>query len=160
MTPYGVYIRIVDSTKPPPWFPHFVTDIFLLQEISYQTYVNGVATSLHRSKKGLCPPFPLITKVCKIENFKQAKDEVGVLTSYKFKEVTFKRHDPQGKLKEHLQQVGFIWSYSHEDLFSRELSQQEVLVKSKISTSDQMTKIDKEAKTKKSIAKKSRVAIE
>ena len=102
----------------------------------------------------------MITQVCKIENFKQAKDEVGVLTSYKFKKVTFKRHDPQGKLKEHLQQVGFIWSYSHEDLLPKELSQQQVLVKSQILTLNQMTKIDKEAKIKKAIAEKRKDAIE
>ena len=60
----------------------------------------------------------------KIENFKQAKDEANLLSSYKFQEVSFKRHDPQGKLKEHLQQVGFQWSYSHENLLPGELSQQ------------------------------------
>ena len=112
--------------------------------MAYQTYVNGVARSLHRKKKGLWPSFPLKTKVCKIEIFKQDKDEVGVLTSYKFKEATLRRHDPQGKLKEHLQQVGFVWSYSHEDLLSRKLSQQQVLVKSQIPTLDQMTRVDKE----------------
>lgn len=96
MTPVKVYIRIVGSTKPPHYLPHLVPTTLLLQEISYQTYVNGVATSLHRNKKGLWPLFPLITQVCKIHNFKQDKDEVGVLTSYKFKEVTFRRHDPPG----------------------------------------------------------------
>ena len=85
MTPDGMYIRIVGSTKPPHWLPHFVPDTLLLQEITYQTYVNVMATSLHQNKKGLWPPFPLITKVCKIENFKQDKNEVGILTSYKFK---------------------------------------------------------------------------
>ena len=103
MTPNGVYIRISDSTKPSHWLPHLLPDSLLLQEVSYQTYVNGVAASLHRNKKGLWPLFPLITPVCKIENFKQAKEEVGVLASYKFKEVTFRIHDPQGKLKQHLQ---------------------------------------------------------
>ena len=116
MTPEGVYIIISDSTKAPHWFPHFVLDTLLLQDIAYQTYVNSVVASLHQKNKGLWPLFPLTTRVCKIESFKQAKDEVGILTSYKFREVTFRRHDPQGKLKEHLQQVGFIWSYSHEDL--------------------------------------------
>ena len=85
--------------------------------------MNGVAASLHQNKKGIWPPFPLITQVCKIKNFKEAKDEVGVLTSYKFKKVTFGRHDPQGKLKEHLHQVGFIWSYSHKNLLPGELNQ-------------------------------------
>ena len=83
-----------------------------------------------------------------------------MLTSYKFKEVTFRRHDPQGKLKEHLQQVVFIWSYSHEDLLPWELSQQQVLFKSQIPTLDQMIKIDKEEKIKKTIAEKNRATIE
>ena len=63
-----------------------------------------------------------------------------MLASHKFKEVTFRRYDPQGKLKEHLQHVGFIWSYSHENLLLGELGQQQVLVKSQIPTSDQMLK--------------------
>ena len=70
MTPIRVYIRISGSTKPPHWLPHFVPDSLLLKEISYQTFVNGVATSLHRNKKGLWPQFPLMTPVYKIENFK------------------------------------------------------------------------------------------
>ena len=70
MTPDGLYIIISSSTKPPHWLPHFVPNTLLLQEITYQTYVNGVAASLHQNKKDLWPQFPLITKVCKIEKFK------------------------------------------------------------------------------------------
>ena len=84
MTPDGVYIRISGSTKAPHWLPHVVPDTLLLQEIPYQTYVNGVAASLHRNKKGLWPQFPLMTPMCKIENFKQARDEANLLSSYKF----------------------------------------------------------------------------
>ena len=58
MTPDGVYIRISGSTKAPHWLPHFVLDTLLLQEISYQTFVNGVASSLHKAKKDIWPPFP------------------------------------------------------------------------------------------------------
>ena len=123
MTPAGVYIRIAGSTKPPHWLPHSVPDSLLLQEIAYQTFINGVATSLHKHKKGIWPQFPLITLVGKIKNFKHDKDEVNILSSYNFQEVSFIRHDPQGKLKEHLQQVGFQWSYSREDLLPGELSQ-------------------------------------
>ena len=89
MTPTGVYIRIAGSTKAPHWFPHFVLDTLLLQEISYQTYVNGVDESLHLNKKGLFPSFPLSIKVCNIEIFKHSKDQVGMLTSFKFREITF-----------------------------------------------------------------------
>ena len=86
MTSIGVYIRIGGSTKPPHWFPLFVPNSLLLQEISYHTFVNGVVASLHKHKKGLWPLFPLMTLVCKIENFKQSIDEVNLLSSYKFQE--------------------------------------------------------------------------
>ena len=76
------------------------------------------------------------------------------MSSFKFREASFQRHDPQGILKEYLQQVGFIWSYAHENLLPGELSQQQVLVKSKIPNLDQMIKIDK------SKAEKSKAAIE
>lgn len=103
MTPVRVYIKISGSTKPLHWLPHLVPNSLLLQEISYQTYVNSVVASLHRNKKWLWPQFPLMTPNCKIEKFKQAREEVSVLSSYKFREVSFQRHNPQGKLKEHLQ---------------------------------------------------------
>ena len=57
MTPTGVYIRIVGSTKPPHWSPHFAPDSLLLQEIAYQTFVHGVVASLHKHKKGICLNF-------------------------------------------------------------------------------------------------------
>ena len=47
MIPDIVYSRIFDSTNPPYWLPHIVLDTLLIQEISYQTYVNGVGASLH-----------------------------------------------------------------------------------------------------------------
>lgn len=67
MTPDGVYIKNFSSNEAPQWLPHLVPDTLLLQEIAYQTYVNGVVASLHRNKKRLWPSFPLLTKVCKIE---------------------------------------------------------------------------------------------
>ena len=106
---------IAGSTKPPHLLPHFVPNSLLLQGIAYQTFINGVAASLQKHKRGLWPQFPFMTSVCKIENFRQAKDEVNLLSSYKFQEVSFRR-------KEHIEQVGFHWSYSHEDLLPRELS--------------------------------------
>ena len=70
MTLDGVYTIISSSTKAAQWLPYFVPDALFLQEISYQTYVNGVVSYLHRNKNGLWPHFPLSTKVCKIQNFK------------------------------------------------------------------------------------------
>ena len=81
---------------------------------------------------------------------------MNLLSSYKFQEVSFRRHDPQGKLKEHLQQVGFIWIYAHEDLLPGKLSQQQVLLKSNIPTPNQMVQIDKESKRQKSKLEKNK----
>ena len=89
MTPDGVYIRMIGSTKAPHWLPHFIMDKLLLQGITYQTSINGVFTSLLKEKKGPWPPFPFSTRMCKIENVKQEKDEVNVLSSSKFREVNF-----------------------------------------------------------------------
>jgi hypothetical protein len=70
MIPIRVYIRITGSTKPPHWLPHFVPNSLLLHKLYYQTFVNGVATSLHRNENRIWPLFPLMTPVFKIENFK------------------------------------------------------------------------------------------
>ena len=56
--------------------------------------------------------------------------------------------------------MGFLCSYAHEDLLPRELTQQQVLVKSQIPTPDQMSKVDKEAETKKSIEEKNKATSE
>ena len=160
MTPDGVYIRIPVSTKAPHWLPNFVEDTLLLQEIPYQTYVNGVVSSLHRNKKGLWPPFPLSMRVHRIENFKKSKEEVGIFSSFIFKEVSFRMHDPQGKLKENVQQVGLVRSYYHEDLLPRELIQQQVLLKSKIPTLDQMDQIDKEVERQMSKLEKNKASMQ
>ena len=122
--------------------------------------MNGLASSLHKSKKGPWPPFPLSTRVHRIERFKKAKEEVGIFYSFRFKEVTFRRHDPQGKLKEYLQQDNFTWIYAHEDLLPGELSQHQLLLKSKILTPNQMIHIEKEAESQNSNIEKNNDAME
>ena len=89
MTSDRVYIGVSGSTKAPHWFTHFVPDTLLLQEIAYQTYVHGVVASLHIEKKGFCPQFPLSMGVYNIKNFKQAKEQVSILSFFRLKEVTF-----------------------------------------------------------------------
>ena len=94
----------------------------------------------------------------KNRKFQTGQEEVNILSSYKFQEVSFRRHDPQEQLKEHLRQVGFQWSYSHENLFLGELSLQQVLFKSMTPTPDQMSQIDKEVEQKKAIEVKSKAS--
>lgn len=85
----GVYIRMAGSTKVPHWLPHLIPDTLLVQDIAYHTYINSVYASLLKEKKGPWPPFSFSLILCKIENVKQAKDEVNALSSLKFREVNF-----------------------------------------------------------------------
>ena len=89
MTLDGVYLRMIGRTKAPQLLPHFILDKFLLQEITYQTFINGVSSSLLKAKRGDWPCFPLSTKMCMIETIKQAKDEVNMLSSFRFIEMSF-----------------------------------------------------------------------
>ena len=63
-------------------------------------------------------------------------------------------------MKEYLKQIRFTWRYSHEELLQGELSQQRVLVKSKIPTPEQMIQVDKEAERQKAYIETSKSIIE
>ena len=128
--------------------------------MGYQTCINRVSASLVKAKKGAFPPFPFSIGMWKIENVRQAKDEVNVLSSCKFKEVNFQRHDLEGFFKEYLKQLNITWPYSHKDLQVGELSQHGVLIKSKIPTLEKMVWIDKEFERKKDEIEKNKYIME
>jgi hypothetical protein len=56
---YGTYIRVYGATKVPHLLPKFVSDWLVLQEITYQTVIHGVGTTLYRDKNSIWPPLPL-----------------------------------------------------------------------------------------------------
>ena len=107
-----------------------------------------------KAKKGAWTPFPLSTKVCRMENIKQSKEEVSVLSSFKFRESNFTRHDPKRLLKRHLKEINCIWRYPHEEFLPGELSEQGILVKSKIPTPKEIMQIDKRVENKKATIEK------
>ena len=128
--------------------------------MEYQTYINGVSTSLLKEKKDPWPHFSFSTRMCNIENSIQAKHEVNVSSSFNFREVSFQRHYSEGFLKEYLNQINITWSYSHEYLFLGVLSQQGMLIKSKIPTPEKMVQIDREDERKKGEIKKKKSIID
>ena len=67
-----------------------------------------------------------------------------MLSSSRFRDMRFWRHDTERLLKEHLKQINFTWPYSREEQFLGELRQQGILVKSKILALEKMMQIDKE----------------
>lgn len=62
MTPDGVYLRMISITKAPHRLPYFILDKLLLQEIAYQNHINGVSSSMIKSRKVAWHPFTLSTK--------------------------------------------------------------------------------------------------
>jgi hypothetical protein len=54
----GTYIRVYGATKYPHLFPRFVPDKVVLQEVAYQTLLNGVGGALTRDNKLTYPPMP------------------------------------------------------------------------------------------------------
>ena len=61
-------------------------------------------------------------------------------------------------MKESIKQINFIWPYAHEEFFVGELSQQGILVKSKILTLEEIMQIDKRVEKKK-VASENKIAI-
>ena len=53
-------LQIYGGTQPPHIFCLFVMDKELLNEVSYQTDINGIGVALVNSKKDQWPPFTLI----------------------------------------------------------------------------------------------------
>jgi hypothetical protein len=101
--------------EPPKlhiFFPMFVPDKLVLQEVAYQTIINGVGEILYRDKKAIWPPLPLWIDSYSFANTKKAQDEVDVFLSYHFREEIFKRHDPKKVVKEHFTKLGIPWEYT------------------------------------------------
>jgi hypothetical protein len=73
----------------------------VLQEVAYQTMINGVREILYQDKKSIWPPLPLWIDTYSFANTKKSQDEVDTLLSYHFGEERFRRHDPKKVVKEH-----------------------------------------------------------
>ena len=81
------YIRMYGSTKALHYCLIFYQTLYYFRILPIK-HMWILWLLLFIDKRGLWPLFPLLTKVCKIKNFKQATDEVGILTSFKFREVS------------------------------------------------------------------------
>jgi len=55
----GTYIRVYGATKDPHFLPRFILDKFVLQEVAYQTLMNGTGETLTRDNKLTWPPMIL-----------------------------------------------------------------------------------------------------
>jgi hypothetical protein len=90
-----------------------------------------------------------------MDNIKQDKEEFSILSSFKFREASFRRHDTEGLLNRNLKKINFIWPYAHEKLLPGKIIQQGILVRSKIPTLEEIMQINKRDEKKKvSIEKK------
>jgi hypothetical protein len=60
---HGTYIRIYRATKAPHLLPRFVPDKLVLQEVAYQTMINGVRAMLYQDKKAILAPTPIMDRL-------------------------------------------------------------------------------------------------
>jgi hypothetical protein len=61
--------------------------------------VNGAATSLHKNKKGLWPPFPLFIRVHRIENFNRPRMKLVFSPPSNLKRYPLEGMIPKGNSK-------------------------------------------------------------
>jgi hypothetical protein len=105
---HGTYIKIYRATKAPHLLPRFVPDKLVLQEVAYQTMINGVGEMLYRDKKEIWPPLPLWIGSYSFTNTKQAQDEVDVLLC-----ITSEKRDSEGMTQRKLSKNTLIILASH-----------------------------------------------
>jgi hypothetical protein len=56
---HNTYLKVYGAMKSLHLVPRFVLDRLVLQEVAYQTIINGVGEMIYRDKKVIWPPLPL-----------------------------------------------------------------------------------------------------
>jgi len=80
-------------TKAPHILPKYVTDHMVLLEITYQTYVHGVGSSLAQKNKYLWPHLLVTIGAYSFNTFAEAQKTTKTSQSFHFGEERFQRHD-------------------------------------------------------------------
>jgi hypothetical protein len=89
---HDTYIRIYRATKAPHLLPRFVPDKLVLQEVAYQTVINGVGEFLYQDKKSIWPLLPLWIGSYSFATTKQAQDEVDI----HYYHISSEKNDSEG----------------------------------------------------------------
>jgi hypothetical protein len=79
---HKTYIKIYGSTKLPHLFPKPIPDKFSLQEVAYQTLVNGVGAPLAKDKKLSWPTKTFCLGSFSFKDTKKAQVEADILATF------------------------------------------------------------------------------
>jgi hypothetical protein len=99
MTPDGVYIRILRSTKAPHLLPHFIPNTLLLQQIAYQSDANDVDASLHKDQRIFGILFPYQHEFKQLKNLNIPKNKLVFCSNSDSKRLLFEGMIPKENLK-------------------------------------------------------------
>jgi hypothetical protein len=99
------------ATKPLHLVPTFILDKLVVQDVSYQTYINGVGVVLAQAKKAPFPPFPICIGSYNMENAREDKENKEELDIFHFGIERFKRPDTCGVIECHCSTCKYIWPY-------------------------------------------------
>ena len=78
------YRRKFGATTSPYLLPNLVIDKLVLQEIAYQTFINGPCAILSIAKKALFPSFLVLIGAYDISNIKDGKEEAYTIEFFHF----------------------------------------------------------------------------
>ena len=111
---YFSYIHILGSNIVH-LFLRIVSDQMVLQEIAYQTIVDGFFHMLPSSKRKSWPNFPLSFAFCTLQNSTHATILGSEFVDMNWGEAPRRMHDPKSYLASHFVQEHARIQYAHQD---------------------------------------------
>jgi hypothetical protein len=95
------YIRVFGATGAPHLLPTHVLDKLIVEEIYYQTILQGYNATLVKDKKREFIPYGFHVGFYMVKDIAQEKQEGLIQLEYIFPAGLFCKHDPKGLVPHH-----------------------------------------------------------
>lgn len=127
-----IYIKVFRCIATPHLIPKYVPDQLIIKETSYHNVIIGYIVVMSCNSKRMQSRFLIKVGHFSLINFPQSKKEVEAFEELKLLPVVFKRHDPNGIIKNHYTSIRLSMNYEHDpylcdSLYQGALSYDEVL---------------------------------
>jgi hypothetical protein len=114
------YIRVFWATATPHLLSVHVPDQLVVEEICYQTILQGYNSTLIKDKKRASMPYGFHVGFYMVKDTTQDKQEGLSQIEFRFQTCRFWKNDSKGMVLKHASQVLSCWSYAH-DKFEDEI---------------------------------------
>ena len=108
------YIRVYGSNTTH-MFPKVIPDRLVLEEISFQTIIEGIYKKCVAPKRKVWPRFPITLGSLSVPSSTWASELSDHIMSLKLVFSCKRQHDPKGIVDLHLKQNHFNAGYAHEE---------------------------------------------